>query len=124
MIWLGLAAFGILGVFCRYLIDLNIGVNHLHGFPLHTFLINLGGSFLIGVIYVLTSEKMMISESWRLVITTGFLGAFTTFSAFSLQNFLLIQEGKPLLAGLYSLASVVAGTSGVFLAIIIVRKLI
>jgi fluoride exporter len=74
-------------------------------FPAGTLLINVAGSFLIGL---LVTEK----EPFRLLVTVGILGGFTTFSAFSLETMKLIQDGKPLVAAAYVGASVLFSVLG------------
>lgn len=112
--YLGLAFASILGVFCRYGIDRLFPFSSTQMFPWSTFFINIIGSFLIGLVFFISVEKGLISESVKLILMTGFLGSFTTFSAFSLQNFLLIQQGHLALAGFYSVSSVLAGISATF----------
>ena len=75
--------------------------------PLGTLLVNMLGSFAIGVIYVLLVERQLIHPDWRGVLMVGFLGAFTTFSTFSLETISLLEAGH-LWHGLgYMLASAV-----------------
>ncbi|GAA5523584.1 putative fluoride ion transporter CrcB [Microbulbifer aestuariivivens] len=76
-------------------------------FPLGTLLVNLAGSFLIGVVYVLIVERSMLSEEWRLLLMTGLFGALTTFSTFSLESLLLWHNGQPLTALAYVISSLV-----------------
>ena len=71
-----------------------------------TLLVNVLGSFAIGVIYVLLVEKQLIHEDWRSVLMVGFLGAFTTFSTFSLETITLLEAGQLGHALGYTLASV------------------
>ena len=63
------------------------------GFPLGTLLVNLGGSFLIGLLWGI-SEKAVFHPNWRVFLFTGILGGFTTFSAYGLETFNLLREGK------------------------------
>lgn len=120
----GLAIAAVVGVFLRYGIDSFVPISSPQTFPWHTFAINVIGSFLIGGLYVLASEKALMNESWRLILTTGFLGSFTTFSAFSIQNVLLIQDGRIGLAAVYSLGSVLAGIGAAFVAIVSIRWIV
>lgn len=73
--------------------------------PVGTLLVNVLGSFLIGVFYVLVIEKELLHPDWRGVLIVGFLGAFTTFSTFSLETVHLFESGRTLHALGYMLAS-------------------
>lgn len=63
------------------------------GFPFGTLLVNVLGSFLLGWVYSLTQQGHLDIIPWRTLVTIGFLGAFTTFSTFSLDSLLLLQQG-------------------------------
>ena len=75
--------------------------------PVGTLFVKVLGSFAIGVGYVLLVEKELIHPDWRGVLMVGFLGAFTTFSTFSLETITLIEAGHPAHAVGYMLASAV-----------------
>ena len=75
-------------------------------FPLGTLLVNALGSLAIGVLYVLILERQALHPDWRDITMIGFLGAFTTFSTFSLETVHLIEAGQWLYAALYIGASV------------------
>ncbi len=87
--------------------------------PVGTLLVNLVGSFAIGVIYVLIVEKQIIHQDWRSVLMVGFLGAFTTFSTFSLETIHLLEAGHMFQAVAYMLMSVtfcvIAAGSAIYL---------
>jgi CrcB protein len=93
-------------------------------FPLHTLLINILGSFLMGLIAEFFALKSHLPGSIRLLLTTGVLGGFTTFSAFSLETVLLYERGQLGYAALYALGSVVLAVGGLFLALAIVRSFV
>ena len=76
-------------------------------FPLGTFVVNVLGSFLIGVFFVLLAEKAQIAEQWRPIIVVGFLGGLTTFSTFSLDALLLFEQGHYNTALFYIISSIV-----------------
>lgn len=77
-----------------------------NGFPLTTLLINIIGSFFIGIIFALNIKNEHFSEQLKLFLATGICGGFTTFSAFSLENIQLLKQGDYGMAGLYIFASV------------------
>lgn len=106
---------GAFGSISRYLIAQLINYFFANQFFLGTILINVLGSFLIGILYILASEQVrMISESVKLLLITGFLGSFTTFSAFSLDFFRLIEVGQITIAICYVILSVGLSLLGVF----------
>ena len=75
--------------------------------PLGTFVVNIVGSFAIGLLYGYFQENNNFSESLKLFLLVGFLGGFTTFSSFSLDTFKLVQSGEPMIAIFYIIASIV-----------------
>ncbi len=77
------------------------------GFPWGTLMVNVTGSLAMGFIYVLLVERLSLGPEWRAVLMIGFLGAFTTFSTFSVEALNLVQAGSPMRALLYILASVI-----------------
>lgn len=83
-------------------------------FPYGTLCINVVGSLLMGVAVAWFTARSGLSPSLRLFLTTGVLGGFTTFSAFSLEAALLYERGQPVLAAVYVLASVVLSIGGLF----------
>ena len=103
---------GALGAVLRYLVGLAVG------FPLGTLTVNVLGSFIIGCVWVIFAARGM--QHWLPLVMTGFLGGFTTFSAFSLDALRLVEDGRIGAAGSYVLASVglsiVACGAGLWLA--------
>ena len=105
MIYLAVAIGGALGALSRFGIGqwlADSGYAHLHP---ATFLVNVIGALLIGILFV-GAERFTLSEPARLGMSVGFLGAFTTFSAFSLQLLTDIQEGEVLRVVSYAAATV------------------
>ena len=85
---------GALGAVSRYSFGLAALALIGNRFPWATLGVNVVGAFLIGLAAVLIGDKMLDGEPWRPLIIVGFLGAFTTFSAFSLDTLLLLQQGN------------------------------
>lgn len=112
---------GGLGAALRH--GINIGVARLfgNGFPYATFFINVTGSFVMGLIAAWFAFKGDASQHWRLFLTTGILGGYTTFSTFSLDAALLYERGQLALAATYVIGSVVLGLAGLFAGLAIVR---
>ncbi|GAW91858.1 fluoride efflux transporter CrcB [Calderihabitans maritimus] len=84
-------------------------------FPYGTFAVNIIGCFLLGLFYSLSIEKSVISANVRTLVAVGMLGAFTTFSTFSNESLVLIQEGQIQKGMLYIVASVLMGLLAVWL---------
>jgi CrcB protein len=101
-----IAAGGAVGSVARYWASL--GTHHLfgRGFPYGTLAVNVLGSLTIGLLYVLLVERSSLGVEWRAALITGFLGGFTTFSAFSLETTLLLEQAELLKAALNITASV------------------
>ncbi len=95
------------GALARHLLSTMVHNLSSHHLPLGTLVVNVVGSLLIGLMYVLIVEKMVLHPDWRSVFMIGFLGAFTTFSTFSLETLSLLENGQPGMAALYVVASVV-----------------
>lgn len=113
---------GAFGAMLRYAIGL-IFAKTFAPFPFATFFINILGSFLIGLLAVLFTEKFPENENLRLLLTVGFLGAFTTFSTFELETFELIRAKQMTTAFLYVAASFAVGLVAVFSGIWAGKKL-
>ena len=90
-------------------------------FPYHTFIINITGSIVMGLIAGYLAFKGEASQPWRLFLMTGVLGGYTTFSAFSLDTALLYERGAVGLAALYVVGSVVLSIAGLFAGLALVR---
>ncbi len=100
-----IAVAGAIGALARYgLVNLVGGKN----FPWGTLVVNVVGSFFMGLVYILIIEKQSWPAEMKPLIMTGFLGAFTTFSAFSLEAWELLDRGEALAALGYILLSVIA----------------
>lgn len=98
---------GFLGATCRFTLGEWIHMNN--GFPLGTLLINLSGCFILGWFLTYVSQNKKIRPEFTLIVGTGFIGSFTTFSTFSVETLNLFQNGLIFMAILYVLASAVLG---------------
>lgn len=90
-------------------------------FPYHTLTVNITGSFVMGLVIGYFAFRGDASQHWRLFMTTGILGGYTTFSAFSLDTVLLYERGDIGLAAVYVFSSVVVSIGGLFLALYLMR---
>jgi fluoride exporter len=92
------------------------------GFPFGTLIINVTGSLIMGLVAGYFAFKGDASQHWRLFLTTGILGGYTTFSAFSLDAALLYERGEVSLAAIYVLGSVVLSIAALFAGLAIARS--
>ena len=83
--------------------------------PAATFIVNVTGCFLVGLLAGLFGRVGVVNEEWRLLLITGFCGGFTTFSAFSAENVTLFQHQEYLLLSFYASGSLVAGAGAAVL---------
>jgi CrcB protein len=102
----------------------NVGAARLfgYGFPLGTLIVNIAGSFLMGLLAGYFAFRPGINQHMRLFLTTGVLGGFTTFSAFSLDTALLLERHALGLAAGYVVGSVAASLSALFFGLAIFRS--
>lgn len=103
-----------IGGMCRYLISLYLGQSH-SGFPWGTFVVNIMGCLLIGILWGLTSRFQHLSPAFSLLFMVGFCGGFTTFSTFSKEGLALLQANNYTLFALYTIGSVLLGIIAVAL---------
>lgn len=122
MSWLAVALGGAAGSLLRYGLGLVLPFAG-DRFPWSTFTVNVVGSFLIGIAWVLIVDRAIAWPEVRLWIMTGFLGGFTTFSTFSLEALLLWQNGYPAVALGYLAASLAAAMTALVLAVWLARQL-
>ena len=121
--YLAVAAGSALGGMLRYYLGGSV-LSRLSGeFPLATFVINITGSFIIGLFLTLVAERISLSQHLRLAIAVGFVGAYTTFSTFEYETARLIEERHFILALLNVVLSVVVGFIAVWGGIFAARAL-
>jgi CrcB protein len=113
---------GFIGANARFVVSRLVGALFETPFPLGTFLINVSGSFLLGILGTVVAQKVMPnSESMRLALGVGFLGAFTTFSTFEFETHSLLEDGSWLMATTYTFASLFVGLLAVRAGIVLAR---
>ena len=121
MTYLAVALGGALGAMARYGIS-----GWVHGatgtvFPLGTLLVNIIGSFVIGIVLQVSTDRFVVSPEMRLFLTTGFCGGLTTFSTFSYETLRLIEDQQWAAAGGNTLLNVVLCLGAVFLGVVVAR---
>lgn len=104
---------GFVGAVCRYLIGM-IPLKEGCTFPIKTFLLNIAGSFLIGIVAALAMKTESLDSRTVLFLKVGICGGFTTFSSFALETTDLMKDGKMHLAAIYTVLSVTLGVLAVF----------
>jgi len=112
-----------LGGVSRFLTSRYIQNNFISAFPYGTFVVNILGCFLIGLIYGLSEKGNIISAEWRMFLTVGFCGGFTTFSTFANENISLLRDGDFFYFALYTGLSVFLGLMAVYFGNLIIKIL-
>ncbi len=113
---------GAFGAAARYLINISPLANLFGKFPFHTFFINIVGSFFIGFLVIIFTDKFTVSENLRVALTIGFLGAFTTFATFEMEIYELIRERFFITAFAYLFLSVLIGFFGILAGVWLGKK--
>ncbi|MEZ5491973.1 MAG: fluoride efflux transporter CrcB [Gammaproteobacteria bacterium] len=122
--YLAIALGGAFGAVCRYWL-ISLAERHNTGlFPVGTLAVNVVGSLLIGILFVMLTEKIQLAAYLRPLLVIGFLGALTTFSTFSLDALLLMQQGLFFSALSYIVASVVSCILAAWAGMSLVRYVI
>jgi CrcB protein len=121
--WLYIAIGGALGAVSRYGVTLGAARLGATGFPYATLTVNVVGSFLIGLFVAWLGGRTEINPALRPLVQVGFLGALTTFSTFSLDALILLEQGRFTQAGLYIAASVLVCLAACFIGLLAGRSL-
>jgi fluoride exporter len=109
---------GALGTGCRYWLSTFVyTVVENPTFPYANFIINVSGSFIIGILAELFEARVLVSPTIRATLSTGVLGGYTTFSSFSLETFSLLRDGEMWLALFNALGSVLLGLIAVWMGV-------
>jgi CrcB protein len=121
---LAVACGGAAGATARYLVFVTSSHLFGHGFPFGTLIVNIFGSFLLGVLAEGMALAWTVPASLRLFLVVGFLGAFTTFSTFSLDVVVLYERGQILRTLFYIVTSFVLSVGGLFAGLMVMRRLL
>lgn len=120
---LAIAAGGSIGAVMRFIVSTGIYSWLGRGFPYGTLVVNVLGSLLMGLLYELFLQRLSVSPEVRAFLLVGFLGAFTTFSTFSIETVNLIEQGDLLKAMANVLASVILCVLAAWIGLQIMRQL-
>lgn len=118
-----IAAGGALGAILRYAVTNGVHALIGRGFPYGTLTVNVLGSLLMGLMYIIFIERVSNNLGLRVMIITGFLGAFTTFSTFSIETFNLLENGEAFKALFNILISVVLCLLAAWVGVVIGREI-
>ena len=118
---LAVAIGGAVGALARYGVSAAMVAAFGPRFPLGTLFVNVAGSFTMGWLFALFTGRMEVSPELRLLLTTGLLGAFTTFSTFSVETLVLLQAGRWVAGAANVLLSVALCLAAAWLGTLLVR---
>lgn len=112
---------GFIGTIFRFLISRYLQLSFVSTFPWGTFLVNIAGSFLIGVFFGISEKGQFMTAEWRLFLTVGLCGGFTTFSSFSNDALLLLENNELFRFATYAGLSFFFGLLAVFLGRLLIK---
>ena len=118
-----IGAGGFFGTVSRFLASRYVQSHILSAFPYGTFIVNVLGCFLIGLFFGLSEKGDIMNSDWRMFLTVGFCGGFTTFSTFANENLALIRDGNFLFFALYTSLSVFLGLMATYFGNLITKIL-
>lgn len=121
--YLSVALGGAIGCCARLGLTQLVALGYHRSFPLATFVVNIVGCFLMGFLFFVTLERLSMSPVLRAALLTGGLGGFTTFSTFSMETLLLVEDGEIAKAGFYILFSVTVGFAAALCGALLARSL-
>ena len=109
---------GFLGSISRFLASRYLQNNFPSAFPFGTFLVNISGCFLIGLIYGFSERSSLLTQGWKMFLAVGFCGGFTTFSTFANENLALLRDGDFFHFFIYTGLSVFLGIAANFFGVV------
>ena len=120
---LAIAAGGAIGALLRFWMSNGVYVLLGRGFPYGTLAVNVLGSLVMGFLYIVMLERLSLGAEWRGFVLVGLLGAFTTFSAFSIETLTLLEQADYGKAVTNMLLSVVACVAAAYIGVLMARQL-
>lgn len=114
---------GFLGSVSRFLVSRYVQQAFLSAFPLGTFIVNITGCLLIGILFGIFERSGEVSPEWRMFLVVGFCGGFTTFSSFTLENITLLRDGDYFYFFLYTGLSVILGLAATLGGILLIKNI-
>jgi len=115
---IGIAVAGAFGALARYGVEGAVSRRWPGAFPWGTFVVNVSGAFLLGLLFVLLTDRFTVDPWLRSTVTIGFLGAYPTFSTLSFESYRLLEDGAIGLALVNTLGSMAAGLLAVYLGVV------
>jgi fluoride exporter len=115
---------GFIGSVLRYLVQVNVEKLMSSTFPMGTLLVNVTGSFIIGIIYAFAEKGNLMNPEWRIFLAVGICGGFTTLSTFTMDNLNLLKDNSLFQLLLYTGGSLFLGVLAVYLGIILTRAIL
>ena len=112
---------GAIGALARYLVATLIQRHVPVGFPWGTFVVNVTGCFVMGVVVTVLRDRIVASPNWLFLVPIGFIGAYTTFSTFEMELFNANADGAWLIGGAYLAGSVVVGYVALWMGVMVAR---
>ncbi|MBX3030432.1 MAG: fluoride efflux transporter CrcB [Chloroflexi bacterium] len=123
MVYVSIAVGGALGALARYVVDVWVSERTGGAFPFGTLVINISGSFVVGLLAALLMERGVVSPELRPFLMVGFLGAYTTFSTWMLESLRLVEGGEWVGAVANIAGSVLLGVVAVSLGLVVGRRI-
>jgi CrcB protein len=118
----GISIAGAAGALARYGLE-GLVSRRATAFPWGTFVVNISGAFLLGLLFTVLTERLVVAPWLRSAVTIGFLGAYTTFSTLTLETFRLFEEGSYVAAAMNIFGSIFVGLVAVFTGVVLGRAL-